>query len=175
MVKGLLIPARTNEPWHEIELTELGDYQRAVGGWIEAVDIMPLASTMYVNEEGIPRGLEYNMRATMLWWFHVPPARLNAALVGDVVVVGFPDDVGDAQDIPRHVLRDITGNDPWVVLMKIETTWYRHRNVNRGYWEAIFWAVVKQAREPEIQDIRVATEQDAQRYPFRPIEPIGIH
>lgn len=175
MVKGLRIPADVRKPWHEIELSELEDYQRAVGGWIEAVDIAPLASTIYVNEEGIPRGLEYNTRATMLWWFHVPSARMNAALFGDVVVVGCVDDVGDAQDIPAQVLRDITSNDPWVVLMKIDGTWFRHRNVNRGYWEATFWAVIKQVREPNIEDVRVATELDAQRYPLRPIEPLTLH
>jgi hypothetical protein len=41
-------------------------YQDVVNGWIEPVEIRPLGSTLYVDEEGPPRRLPFN------------PARLGA-------------------------------------------------------------------------------------------------
>lgn len=72
MVQGIVIPASDSESLVGAEFAKLEDYQRVVVGWIEAVDIPDLNATIYVNEEGLLRGLLFNWRATFLWWFHVP-------------------------------------------------------------------------------------------------------
>ncbi|WP_154096249.1 DUF3846 domain-containing protein [Microbacterium testaceum] len=83
-----------------IELWEVEDYQKVVGGWIEALDIPDFGCTMYLNEEGLIRRLPYNRRATYLWWYHVPHARGRARLAGDTVLVGPPDRDGRSTNIP---------------------------------------------------------------------------
>ncbi len=64
MVKGLFIAADGKQPIEQREYKSLEGYQRAVGGWIEAVNIHELLVTLYVNENGIAERLEPNLRAT---------------------------------------------------------------------------------------------------------------
>lgn len=45
MVQGIIIPADNTAPLRTATLDSLDDYQRAVGGWIEAVDIPDLGVT----------------------------------------------------------------------------------------------------------------------------------
>lgn len=174
MVKGLFIPADGQRPVEQREYHQLTDYQQAVGGWIEAVDIPSFGPvTMYVNENGIAERLEPNLRATFLWWFHVPHVRDRSALLGDVAVVGYPNHEGDTTDTPEEVLDLLTEPTPHVVSVLLEYgIWYRGRNVNRDYWEAIQWAMIKLSREPEIQDVGVVPADKAERLPLRPITPL---
>lgn len=104
MVQGIIIPADNTAPLRATALDSLEDYQRAVGGWIEAVDIPELGVTMYVNEEGLIRDLLFNRRATFLWRFHVPEAR-DARLLGDIAVVGLTDDEGENKELPIELGR----------------------------------------------------------------------
>ena len=173
MVKGLIIPAEGTKPVEVREFSELADYQAAVGGWIEGVYMDPPGLMAYVNENGIAERLEFNSRASSLWWLHVPQARQANGLVGDVVVVGPPDDDGDDLDLPGELLGRFTSSEPFAVLMQVDGVWYRHRNVNRDYWEAILWAVIKLGRVPEIEEVDVAPASEADAYPFRPLPPIG--
>jgi hypothetical protein len=173
MVKGLFIPAAATAPVERWDYHQLEDYQAAVGGWIEAVDIPGFGPiTMYVNENGIAERLEPNLRATFLWWFHSSRAWEHAALVGDVALVGYPDHAGNTTDVPDDVLELLTVTTPHVVSMKIEGAWYANRVVNRDYWEAIHWAMIKLSREPEIEDVDVVPADKADRLPLRPIPPL---
>ena len=103
MVRALRIPTEPDDPITELEVFQLEDYQAAVGGWIEPVDIPELGVTMYVHEEGLVLGLPFNSRAAFLWWYFVPEARQKAMLVGPALVVGQPDRNGDSTDIPARV------------------------------------------------------------------------
>jgi len=175
MVRGLFIPAAASAPVERREYNRLEDYQAAVGGWIEAVDIASFGPiTMYVNENGIAERLEPNLRATFLWWFHVPHVRDHSALFGDVALVGYPDHEGDTTDVPEDVLELLTATTPHVVSMKIEGAWYANRVVNRDYWEAIHWAMIKLSREPELEDVDVVSADKADRLPLRPIPPLPL-
>lgn len=103
MVQGIVIPAIDSMPLAVREFAGLKDYQEAVGGWIEAVDIPDLGITIYVNEEGLVHHLPFNSRATFLWWYHWPASRNVAMLVGEAVIVGMPDH--DGETCPRTRLR----------------------------------------------------------------------
>lgn len=174
MVKGLIIPAEGSAPIEERNLERLEEYQAAVGGWIEAVDIPSFGPiTMYVNENGIAERLKPNLRATFLWWFHAPHVREHSALFGDVALVGYPDQDGATTDVPEEVLNLLTASTPHIVSMLLEDgSWYRARNVNRDYWEAVLWAMIKLSREPEIREVDVVTADEAYRLPLRPIPPL---
>ncbi|MCB8045015.1 DUF3846 domain-containing protein [Microbacterium oxydans] len=57
MVQGIVIPADAESPLWRRDFARLEDYQAAVGGWIEAVDLLDFGVTIYVNEEGRLRHL----------------------------------------------------------------------------------------------------------------------
>lgn len=78
MVHGILIPASDARPLELQSFDRLEDYQFAVNGWIEVVDIPDVGATLFVNEEGLLRQLPYNRRATFLWWFHSTASTLWA-------------------------------------------------------------------------------------------------
>lgn len=110
MVQGIIIPAVDSEPLVGAEFAKLEDYRRVVGGWIEAVDIPDLNSTIYVNEEGQLRRLPFNRRATFLWWLHVPSSRGCARLVGNAVLVGGVNSAGDSSDLPPAISKLLLGS-----------------------------------------------------------------
>jgi hypothetical protein len=152
MVQGIVIPADNTAALRTSTLDSLEDYQRAVGGWIEAVDVPDLGVTMYVNEEGLVRDLPFNRRATFLWRFQVPQAR-DARLVGDVAVVGLTNDEGENTDLPEELRRRL-----------IEPGIYRVRTRERGgsrwneepmdrddYIETVVWAALLQEISPALE------------------------
>lgn len=172
MVQGLYVPADPAAPVERREYRQLEDYQAAVSGWIEVVDIPPLNITLYVNENGLAERLPFNGRATFLWWYQMAHVRKQAALVGDVAIVGYPNIDGDSTDVPEDVMDLLTEQVPHVVSMKVGGEWFRNRTVNRDYWEAIYWAMIKLSREDEIEDVGVVRLDQADRLPLRPIPPI---
>ncbi len=104
MVKGIFIPTDDEQPLEIREFDGLHDYQQAVGGLIEAMDIDRPSATLFINEEGKIHGLERNRRATLILWLHLTRWRGADVLAGDVVVIGQPDDEGETQDVPQELV-----------------------------------------------------------------------
>jgi hypothetical protein len=144
MVRGVLIPAIDSHDLTACDAVELGDYQRAVGGWIEAVDLPAFGSTLFVNEEGLLRGLPFNRRATFLWWFHVSSARSHARLVGDALLVGLPDEAGEMTDLPDDALRSLLSDELWHLELRDAPgeAWSRDPSGGQSYIEAVVWSVL---------------------------------
>ena len=152
MVRGIIIPADNTAPLGTATLDSLEDYQRAVGGWIEAVDIPDLGITMYVNEEGLIRDLPFNRRATFLWRFHVPQAR-DARLVGDVAVVGLTDDEGENTELPSELGRRLL--EPGVYRVRTRehgaSRWHEEPIDRDVYLETVVWAALLQEMSPTLE------------------------
>lgn len=142
MVRGIFIPASNGLDPEVRDFERLEDYQAAVNGWIEAVDIPTCGSTLFVNEEGLIRGLPANRRATYLWWFHIPEAAGHSRLAGDAVLVGMPDRNGAATDVPRSVEgRLLTPRSYRIRTREPEGgNWRREPIVREDYFETIIWA-----------------------------------
>ncbi len=157
MVRALRIPAEAEEPITDLEVFQLEDYQAAVGGWIEPVDIPELGITVYVHEEGLVLGLPFNSRATFLWWYFVPEARQRAMLVGPALIVGLPDRNGHSTDIPREVTVLFTQLGKWRVEAKpkSEPKWIQIPATYDDYFEAVVWAMVTLERWTAAEDVRV--------------------
>lgn len=158
MVQGIIIPASDAEDMRTIELAELEDYQRAVDGWIEAVDLLSFGCTMFLNEEGLIRGLPYNRRATYLWWYHVPQARGQARLAGDAVLVGLPARDGRSTDVPTVVRELMLGAAVCQVeLQRLHSDqWRAVPSDPQTYIEAIVGATLRMEYAPE-RSLRVVT------------------
>lgn len=152
MVQGIIIPADNTAPLRASTLDSLEDYQRAVGGWIEAVDIPDLGVTMYVNEEGLIRDLPFNRRATFLWRFHVPQAR-DARLVGDVAVVGLTDEEGESTELPSELRQRLI--EPGVYRVRTrehaEGRWHEEPIDRNDYLETMIWATLLQEMSPTLE------------------------
>jgi len=185
MVKGIYIPADDSEALEIRELEKLEDYQAAVDGWIEAVDVPSLGVTIYVNEEGLLRHLPFNPRASFLWWYHVPGAH-QAMLVGDVVIVGPPDDNGDGTDVPEEVVDLLMVAREYAIAIQISGTsepsgsdgmlssillplthgdpsWCLSLTRHEDYFSAAAWAVVFRERWTDAVNVRVVSAVELPR------------
>lgn len=86
-----------------VDVNELEDYQREVGGDIEAVSVNA-TYTMVLDEAGKLKGATSNPIATLLRT-HLAPAD---TIVGDVLIVRSADDItGDWGDIDEGAERQI--------------------------------------------------------------------
>jgi hypothetical protein len=157
VVRALRIPTDADEPITELEVQTLEEYQAAVGGWIEPVDIPDLGVTVYVHEEGLVLGLPFNSRATFLWWYYVPEARQKAMLVGPALVVGLPARNGDSTDIPRDTVELLSRPGKWRVEArpKAEPDWIQIPGTYDDYFEALVWAMVTLERWTAAEGVRV--------------------
>lgn len=185
MVKGIYFPADETEPLEQREFATLDDYQAAVDGWIEAVDVPSLGVTIYVNEEGLLRHLPFNPRASFLWWFHVPGAH-QAMLVGNAVIVGLPDENGDSTDMPREVVDLLTVAREYAVAIQMggtsepggldsklssillplthgDPSWCISVTRHEDYFSAAAWAVVFRERWTDAINVRVISALELPR------------
>ena len=65
MVTGIVISSAIDEPVREFDTAAPDAIATAVGGLMEAVDLLDLGITIYVNEEGLLQSLPYNPSATL--------------------------------------------------------------------------------------------------------------
>ncbi len=168
MVQGIIIPASESKAVVCAEFATLEDYQRLVGGWIEAVDIPVLNATMYVNEEGPLRGLPFNRRATFPLWFHVPATRGRARLVDNAVPVGGGETAGNRTDLSTAVSQLLLGHGEHNVSTREPggTRWRSEPEPHEDYLEAIIWATVLQeyAPGPQVRERPVDDNYEKQRH-----------
>ena len=143
MPKGIIIPADQEQPLEQGTVTTLEDVEDVVAGHGEAVDLPDAGATIFVNEEGLPRKLPFNPRATFLWWLWVPAARQRAMLVGDVIVVGVSDRRGEESDIPDELAASLLS--PHGHRVEVQTVgdpkWYGNAAVFPDYFEAAVWGM----------------------------------
>lgn len=178
MVRGIYIPA---DDWEELvvrDFSGVDDYARSVDGYVEAVDVPDLGVTIYVNEEGLLRRLPFNSRASFLWWYYEPAAR-ESLLVGDAVIVGWPDADGESTDVPEAVLRLLTESSEFGITVRLDNAPGRDvHSMSRlaqivlpltsgdpsllmssarsaSYFDALAWSLVLEQRWPEADGIEV--------------------
>ena len=82
----ITIKADGTKSVESVETIDLDFLQEAVGGYIEAVGLSSYDAVMYVNEEGILRGLPVNPEASDI---------AGQILVGDVIIVGQTNSEGE--------------------------------------------------------------------------------
>lgn len=121
MKTAIVVPADGSPARIETKEWTLDELQAGVGGYIEAVDIAQVLTdaglktvnaTMFVNEEGKLIGLPVNPRATDFaartigGWF-------SDVILGDVVIIGQPDDEGETQSVPQAAI-NVVKNFGWL-------------------------------------------------------------
>lgn len=105
MIRALVVPAKDSEPVRVEQVSgSLEDWQRLVGGHIEAAPVPFIGITIYIHNEGkfaVP--IRPNSRATLYWHLLDPRFRGQDFLAGDAVVIGI-DPAGEDVDVPDDVL-----------------------------------------------------------------------
>jgi hypothetical protein len=102
MVTGIVIPHETNVALQKLEFRNLTDYQTAVGGYIETVQLEGHPLVIVEDEDGKVKHLPANRRATCLWWLLNPAGIGGGFLVGDIVILG-AQECGGMTDIPESL------------------------------------------------------------------------
>lgn len=161
MVKGIYLPADELAPLEVREFADFTDYQAAVGGIFDVVDLPDLGASIYVNDEGLVIGLPMNPRATYLWWMCVPNARNNAFLVGDAVLIGATDEDGNDTNLPEELLHALTFEGPFrvEVVLSNDPKWYTNVQLYPSYWEAAVWAGLLRERWNEVEHMRIVAHE----------------
>ena len=114
MVKSIVIPhdpARSPRLRHLATATE---FQAAVDGWLELIEMPALGVTVYVNEAARREHAPINCRAMAIWWLYTADPTEYPIFLGDVVLTG----IGDSEqtgDVPDRIVRDIFEAHEFVV------------------------------------------------------------
>jgi hypothetical protein len=144
MAKGLIVPADDSRPITVGEFSDFEDYRKVVDGYTEHIDVDLLDLTICVNGEGLLQQLPVNPRVTLLWWYHVPSARRRAMLVGNAVLVGWPDIEGAATDIAEDLVLILREPGDFRVEIKWDADgpWLEYGFKFATYFEALAWTLV---------------------------------
>lgn len=155
MVHGIVIPHDEDQAPYIREFNRLEDYQSAVGGLIEAIDLEPMDATFFAHEEAKLIDLPINRRATLLWWMN--RQRMGDTIRGDAVLVGMPDGEGHTQDVPEAVrFMLLEGNCYKAEFQTFEGNDYYTNALEFGtYFEAAAHALDLASRWNAVRDCRV--------------------
>lgn len=88
MVRSIVIPhdqARSPRLRH---LASAEEFQAAVDGWLEPIEMPALGITVYVNEAARREHHPINCRAMALWWLYTADPTQYPVFLGDVVLTG---------------------------------------------------------------------------------------
>lgn len=152
MVQGILIPADNTAPLRTAALDSLEDYQRAVGGWFEAVDIPDLGITMRSTRTDSSATCPSTGAPHSLWRFHVPQAR-DARLVGDVELVGLTDDEGVNTALPNELARRLLEPGTYRVRTRElgRNRWHEEPIDRDDYVETVIWSTLLREMSPTLE------------------------
>jgi len=157
---GIFIPADEAKVIEFRLFGQFTDYQEAVGGVFEAINLSDPAASFFVNEEGKLLALPLNRRATLFWWINERRMRERDAIMGDVVLIGLPDDEGDTQDVPGDLVTLLMKHDLFkyeVETIEKEGKWYGNQTRFDNYFEACNAALALLTRWTLANDVRVLT------------------
>lgn len=124
MVTSIVIPHDGGGNIRLRELAGIGEFQKAVDGFLEPIEIPALGITAWTNEAALRSRAGVNSRATALWWYFCADTSDRRFILGDVVLTG-ADDAQDGADAPEHIVYGLLnphefviqvsplGNDEW--------------------------------------------------------------
>lgn len=155
---GIYIPADEAAPLEFRLFGQYMDYQEAVGGSFQPVELKTFGADIYVNEEGKVNELPLNRRATLMLWVIERAWRNEDTLVGDAVIIGSPDDEGDTQDVPGELVTLLMNTEIYkyeVETIEREGKWYGNQRTFDNYFEACNSALGLLDRWALASDVRV--------------------
>lgn len=159
MVTGIVIPAAADQPLELREFAKLEDYQSAVGGLIEVLDLPDIGTTVYVNDEGRVRKLPHNARVSFFRWYWSPLTRASGMLAGDAALVGMPNRAGESTDVPEHVRELLLSPAFFALEMRTDAHpgWQCGSTALPDYWSALVWTMMLTEHFTGLRDVRIVS------------------
>lgn len=157
-ITGIRIPVDLDEPLErrEIEMGDIKDYQLIVGGMFDVIDFEQPPASVFFNDEGKIIGLPMNRRATTLLWACSIDWIAHDYLMGDVLLLGQPDDEGDTQSVPDELLSILL--NPGMFRIEVQTgtdDWSGNELRFDDVWNAYAWGVALASRWSQVTALSV--------------------
>lgn len=159
MVRSIVIPHNTDCGPFLTEFAELGDFQQAVGGWLEPLELPALGVTVYMNESAQRDRRLLNTRATALWWLYSARPTDRPLILGNVVLTGGDDQTG-SNDVPEPVIQQIFVRNEFVVQVhpRNQKAWFDSFARFDNIFDAAMWCLLFEATMRLGADFRVSGE-----------------
>ncbi len=113
MVRSIVIPHDTARSPRLRHLGTASEFQAAVDGWLEPIEMPALGVTVYVNEAARREHHPINCRAMALWWLYSADPTQHPIFLGDVVFTGTDDQ--EAGSLWERIVGDIFEQREFVV------------------------------------------------------------
>lgn len=158
-IKGIVIPADEEQPIKlvEVEGGNYREFQKHVGGNFDAINIERPEASIFIHDEGKIIGLPLNRRASVVLWVHNKRFRHVDAIMGDALLIGAPDDVGDTQGIPEELINLFLETDEWKYEVQVydEQGWHGNQITFNEVFDAYDDALVLADRWSKVEEIRI--------------------
>lgn len=149
MVQSIVLPHDPAQSPRLGELADAGDFQAAVDGWLEPIEMPAFGITFYVNEAARREHHPINCRAMAIWWLSSVTTRDYPMFLGDVVLTGSGVDEA-SEDVPEHIIRDVFESREFVLQLRPDQhhTWHdtyaRFGSIfDAGVWCALLSCTVR--------------------------------
>lgn len=160
MVHAIVVPADDALALFKLELNDINDYQKVVGGLFEVLDLTNPDASIWSNEEGLILDLPKNRRASILLWMGNENHRNYTTLRGDCFITGQPDDEGDTTDVPgelAHLLLEVQRFKFEVQTFDDKTAWNSNAQRFDDPFQACIAALMLADKWMSVQQVRLAS------------------
>ena len=159
MVRSIVIPHDTEQRPALVELADLGEFQEAVDGWLDLIEIPSIGVTVYLNEAARRTRGPLNTRATAFWWLHSAQPTDHPVILGDVVLTGVGDQENEG-DVPASVIEQIFHRDNFVVQVRPSdrSSWCDSFARFDSVFDAAIWCLLFEATMRSGARFRVRSE-----------------
>ncbi len=143
VVRSIVIPhdpARSPRLRH---LASASEFQDAVSGWLEPIEMPAVGITVYVNEAAHREHHPINCRAMAIWWLCTARPMDNPVFLGDVVLTGMGGDEGTAE-LPEQIVRDIFEQREFVLQVRPhgDADWHNTFARFESVFDAATWSML---------------------------------
>ncbi|WP_375384043.1 DUF3846 domain-containing protein [uncultured Microbacterium sp.] len=143
MVKSIVIPHDPSRSPRLKHLATADEFQEAVDGWLEPIEMPAVGVTMYVNEAARRERQPINCRAMALWWLYTADPSQHPIFLGDVVLT-CTSDQGEPTALLERIVGDIFEAREFVVQVKSlrQETWSDTFARFENVFDAATWCMV---------------------------------
>lgn len=158
MVRTIVIPQHKHDPVHFRELADIDEFTSVTGGWIRALPLDGLQSTLWVDQTAVVSAGDFNPRATVLIWHYSSLRTPIPLLFGDVVLSGESVNGEEVAVEPPAIAEAFVGAKHFIIQLspKDEERWQNTYMCFDDIFEAITWCLLVGFAHVSTWDVRIS-------------------
>lgn len=166
MVRSIVIPHDQTRSPRLRHLADLSDFQAAVDGYLEPLEVPSLDVTIYMCEAARRDRRPPNTRATALWWYYSAQPTQCPLILGDIILTGNGEGLAaEGSDIPEPVVQQLLGPCRYVVqgTPHGNDCWYNTYARFDNLFDAAIWCMLFSATMrpgPQFRVLRQITDSE---------------